>query len=135
MRDPLTKLTGHLVEAMTWTDKKPTVPGWYWWRFNPIRRAHVMEISRQHVANDDVFTVGTAVLFLDEVPGEWSGPIPLPTDAPAQAYYKAEEVEAWLQGELDKVQQRSPGAPIREVWKESALDILDGLLDQLRGGA
>lgn len=86
----LTKLTGHLVEAREWTDKKPTVPG-YWW-------------NRKHGMMTVWINIGGALQAravasfywrqLEEVDGEWSGPIAAPTDAPAQDYYKAEEVEA-----------------------------------------
>jgi hypothetical protein len=62
---------------MTWTTNKPTVPGWYWWRFSKDRKATVLNISQSHIQKSEVFTmethnIGTVALFIDELPGEWS---------------------------------------------------------------
>ena len=65
---------------MEWTTTKPSSPGWYWWRFSYLRKPTVMFISKDHIEHNDVFTEGTLVMFLSEVPGEWAGPIAPPTE-------------------------------------------------------
>jgi hypothetical protein len=54
-----------------WTTERPTTAGWYWWRFNENRNPTAIYLSSDHVDGRDVFTVGTIVLLLHEVPGEW----------------------------------------------------------------
>jgi hypothetical protein len=66
--------------TMRWTREKPTQPGWWWWRYEAGRKASVMHISEDHIHGMNVFTVGTLVLFLQEVPGEWAGPVPEPEE-------------------------------------------------------
>jgi len=65
---------------MIWMTTKPTVPGWYWWRYSFGRTPTVMFISREHLHEHDVFTEGVLVMFLREVPGEWAGPLTPPEE-------------------------------------------------------
>lgn len=58
-----------------WTREKPKVAGWYWWRFRDGKDPVVMKIGDDHIAKTNVFTMGTSVLLIDELPGEWLGPI------------------------------------------------------------
>jgi hypothetical protein len=58
-----------------WTKRKPTEPGWYWWRFRVGKDPVAMKIGDDHIAKTNVFTIGTSVLLIDELPGEWQGPI------------------------------------------------------------
>ena len=95
----MVRLTGRLVEG-NWTEEKPTVPGWYWLRQK--RRLSVVRVlfydSPRDLRRGLVFRIGRlSGASLNRVRGEWSGPIPQPSDAPAH-YYKAEDVEAFLDG-------------------------------------
>ena len=65
---------------MTWTTEKPTVPGWYWWRYEKGRKATMLNVSQSHIQQMDIFTEGSLVMFLNEVPGHWAGPIPAPEE-------------------------------------------------------
>ncbi len=58
-----------------WAREKPTEAGWYWWRFREGKDPVVMKIGDDHIAKTNVFTIGTSVLLIDELPGEWLGPI------------------------------------------------------------
>ena len=58
--------------SMVWSTDKPKDPGWYWWRYELGRKPTVLYISDAHIENMDVFTEGTLVMFLSELPGEWS---------------------------------------------------------------
>lgn len=58
-----------------WAATKPTEAGWYWWRFREGKDPVVMKIGDDHTAKTNVFTIGTSVLLIDELPGEWLGPI------------------------------------------------------------
>lgn len=66
---------------LTWTKEKPTVAGWYWWRFDKTSQKAIMQIG---ICND-----GSLMEFGDNGPmlaavnfnGQWSGPIPLPKEA------------------------------------------------------
>jgi|CXWL01.1.fsa_nt_gi hypothetical protein len=59
------------MSELTWTTARPTVAGWYWWRFNVNRSPVAIKVLRGHLEGTDVFTIGTLVLYLHEVPGEW----------------------------------------------------------------
>ena len=65
---------------LIWTSEKPQVAGWYWWRAAKGGRATIYEVSSRHVIRADVFTVGHIVLFLDELPGQWAGPLDPPQE-------------------------------------------------------
>jgi len=58
-----------------WTREKPKVAGWYWWRFRDGKDPVAMKIGDDHIAKTNLFTMGTSVLLIDELPGEWLGPI------------------------------------------------------------
>ena len=40
----------------------------------------MLSISPAHIQHMDVFTEGSLVMFLNEVPGEWAGPIETPKE-------------------------------------------------------
>lgn len=128
MSDPLTKRTGHLVEGLTWTKEKPTVQGWYWarWPNNPGLGAEVLCVTQPHGPDTEYLEFDDTPLeeYIAEWHPQWSGPIPLPTDAPAQDWYKASEVEAWLQAAL---LPRSANNTVHN-------GVIDDLLDQLIKG-
>lgn len=58
-----------------WTSARPTVAGWYWWRFSvstiPIIRCLLWDDDVQEFYDD----VGTENKTLDELGGEWQGPL------------------------------------------------------------
>lgn len=127
----------HKVEVQGWSNERPTVPGWFWWRdkaFVLSGREKPMEVT----AEDLTVPWGDTC--------EWSGPIPIPTDAPAQGYYKAEEVEALeqdLREGLAVMVQELTQCPIElyQQWLDDDVDFnfyqwqAQRLLDRLRGGA
>jgi hypothetical protein len=53
---------------MKWTDDKPTVEGWYFWRAN-LRVTDPLHWAVEYVEPD-----------IDVLTGQWAGPIPEPTD-------------------------------------------------------
>ena len=95
---PLPCLTGHLVEGVAWSKKnKPTTPGWAAYR-GPDCDPFMLQVIKDATGLwAQWFTVKGKVASrnIETMNGEWC-PIPTPTDAPAQRYYRAEEVEALL---------------------------------------
>lgn len=83
MSEPLTKHTGHLVEGLEWTEEKPTAPGWYWYQLAYQEIVEVFEVVASRHSMRVRFGDGS-VRSIASCSGEWSGPIPPPTDAPAQ---------------------------------------------------
>lgn len=63
---------------MSWTTKKPTQPGWYWWRTYNDEPWEVVEVC---VNNNRMFhkRIGRTV-EIDSSKGEWSGPLPEPDE-------------------------------------------------------
>jgi len=62
---------------LAWTDAKPTVPGWYWWR-----DSHWTEPIRVIELDGRLGVPGVEVGDLDPLPeGQFAGPIPPPADA------------------------------------------------------
>lgn len=64
-RDPMT----------AWTRQKPAKPGWYWWRAESSATPCVFRVDQDHIQRENLITLGRAILYLDEMPGEWQGPI------------------------------------------------------------
>lgn len=66
---------------LVWTDAKPTAPGWYWWRATSRTSPTMVYVKHRSFSDDRetlyVFNRGP----LSEVPGQFAGPIPLPTEA------------------------------------------------------
>ena len=63
---------------MKWTSEKPTKPGWYWYRGETDLNELIIWVS------SDLRVVYPASLnfksfAVDEVPGQWAGPIEPPT--------------------------------------------------------
>ena len=54
---------------MQWSNKTPTIPGWYWWRVDSSWPAHPVDLRAQ---ND--------LLDAQERGGEWAGPIEVPKE-------------------------------------------------------
>ena len=63
---------------MTWTSKKPTVPGWYWWRAivygRLFSRIYEVELFDGHLGI-------RAVNRVEFMEGDWAGPIEPPKEA------------------------------------------------------
>ncbi len=59
---------------MKWTEDKPTVPGWYWWRIAgiPLVVELVFNMNKELMIEDDA-------RHLDQLGGEWAGPLEPPT--------------------------------------------------------
>lgn len=60
---------------MTWTTERPTEPGWYWWRGHPDYNGKIGYLTDSKVI---IFPVGSG--HIDEMGGEWAGPIQKPED-------------------------------------------------------
>lgn len=65
-----------------WTTKRPTVPGWYWWRndgaINGQRPAIVVDIQPKYSWTAKPLLVGgirPGQFLLENASGEWQGPI------------------------------------------------------------
>lgn len=56
---------------MKWTKERPTVEGWYWYR-DDNRAAQIVGVGKRAGFMDG------KVVELDELSGEWAGPIPPP---------------------------------------------------------
>lgn len=54
-----------------WSSTRPTVAGWYWWRNGELNGIH-------HIAFDGGLYCSTSEEDIDEMGGEWSGPLLLP---------------------------------------------------------
>lgn len=58
---------------MKWTKERPEVDGWYW--FFDVADPEIVEVKDNHV-----YWTRSGDCSLDELDGEWSGPIPEPED-------------------------------------------------------
>jgi hypothetical protein len=69
---------------MKWTTKKPTKPGWYWWRLYDRTRGAAVEVIRIHP--DGIMFVNGGRYGEEHLavwPGQWSdAPIPEPEAKP-----------------------------------------------------
>lgn len=70
---------------MTYTDKKPTKPGWYWWKNDAHQIKPRIIYVDQDLLTECFSDMWTSVLSRD---GQFAGPIPEPVDG----------VEAWTGG-------------------------------------
>jgi len=77
-----------LPRKLKWTKNKPTVSGWYWWRFEENIVPHmvyvVLESVLRPVEKDRwliLYPNSTEEFEVETRGGEWSGPIPEPEDA------------------------------------------------------
>ena len=59
--------------SLVWSDAKPTVPGWYWWK-NEDDNFYIVWYS------DDVFNVSGRVHGAKNISGQFAGPIPEPEE-------------------------------------------------------
>ena len=57
---------------MIWTSEKPTRPGWYWWR-SPMYAPSPQRIELN--GPDEPYCATMEEDNLDELGGEWAGPI------------------------------------------------------------
>lgn len=67
---------------LTWTKVKPTVPGWYWLRA-PKHGWRDSVVLLERDGNDgELYMPDDDSTFVNEIDGEWAGPIPMPKEAP-----------------------------------------------------
>lgn len=64
---------------LAWTDAKPTVPGWYWFKGPLQKTVKVVEI-RTLCDEDDELVIGHPIRYMPLATcfGQFAGPIPLP---------------------------------------------------------
>ena len=61
---------------MNWTDKKPTQPGWYWYRAAGEWEAIIVNVNYEFLDGFEVLCVGTSERYWsDTMRGQWAGPI------------------------------------------------------------
>lgn len=66
------------MNALKWTTKKPTKPGWYWYRYSENHKPYICDVWLDVEKNlRCIFGVGYLV---KETPFEWAGPIPEPKE-------------------------------------------------------
>lgn len=56
-----------LPRALEWTDIRPKVPGWYWYRHKPSRTIAMINVDVEPIE-------------YESLPGQWAGPIPEPRE-------------------------------------------------------
>mgnify|MGYP001619479552 CR=1 FL=1 len=68
-------------ERAVWTDEKPTVPGWYWWRRKSTSQRkkiiHVLAKGRKPYL---FYVYGLRYSSYRVFTGQWAGPIPAPEE-------------------------------------------------------
>jgi len=65
-----------------WTKEKPTKEGWYWWRSGDIVGIHVLEFDGDE--GGELVCMTTDGDTIEEMGGEWAGPLPEPREATCQ---------------------------------------------------
>lgn len=67
---------------MGWTKDVPKRPGYYWWRAERSSGPCIFRVDQSHIDRNDLIKLGRAILYLDEMPGEWSShPLTPPEEA------------------------------------------------------
>jgi hypothetical protein len=131
MAHKLTKHSGHLVEGLGWTKEQPSINGPVWSRFGegPATLVHV-DVGRRltHWPNGVIHDLDDKMIMNR---CQWAKVI-LSPDAPAQDYYKAEEVEAMLNDLARKWAAQT--FPREGLSFRLAMKSIQGMLDQLRKG-
>lgn len=68
-----------LPRALEWTDIRPKVPGWYWFKGEyGIRIAWIKHDSRK--MNELYAVIGGVGNWMSTLHGQWAGPIPEPRE-------------------------------------------------------
>lgn len=75
---------------MNWTEDKPTVDGWYWWRHPLHKDDHIAKISSRRAE----FVGDKHIYNLDILKGEWFGPILAPASTPPTYAQGQEEMQS-----------------------------------------
>ena len=77
-RDTLVARVRELESGLTWTDAKPTVPGWYWHRSQAGQRADIGYYQDEQILLDGCLE------WVIHLKGQFAGPIPAPKETPAK---------------------------------------------------
>lgn len=64
-------------QGLAWTTEKPTQAGWYWWRLNANGYCCVHSIEDD---TGELFIATSENSNLDELGGQWSGPLRTPKE-------------------------------------------------------
>ncbi len=64
--------TIHGAVPMTWTTDKPTVPGWYWWRFDTHLFGLKQQVVEVYLDEALVVKIDNERHKIDEMNGDWS---------------------------------------------------------------
>jgi len=68
---------------MEWTTERPKKPGWYWYRGSVFKSRIFWEMYEVDVDGYRIYTDEngcTKYTIINELDGEWAGPIPEPTE-------------------------------------------------------
>jgi hypothetical protein len=64
---------------MKWTKNTPTVPGWYWFREKSAERALVLDVQPLSTGKLAIMAelnrLGADYILVEELNGEWAGPL------------------------------------------------------------
>ena len=71
-----------LEAGLTWTEAKPTVPGWYWWR-PPYSYPEMIHLFRITEDSPLIMDRRNGIYMAPDV-GQFAGPIPQPEEIPAK---------------------------------------------------
>lgn len=74
---------------MNWSSKKPTIPGWYWYRNKRGEPKCVEFVMIKHLGI--LFNDLRLPRDLDSWPGEYAGPIPMPSESLVRKSKKLEQ--------------------------------------------
>ena len=70
-----------------WTDSKPRGLGFYWLRFRTeygFKRPQVIQVVKHYGSKRLMFTHGVKPIYIDDVDGQFSGPIPFPIESDSE---------------------------------------------------
>ena len=69
---------------MTWNERQPTTPGWYWYRGEASGQKPVVVFVNPHAdptsGNWEVYFLTGVIKTVAHWDGQWAGPIPMPEE-------------------------------------------------------
>ena len=73
-----------MLPLLTWAAEKPTSPGWYWYRPDTEVLPIIVAVQKREdiagfVKLFALFVESLDMLEIENLPGQWAGPLPSPT--------------------------------------------------------
>ncbi len=83
---------------MNWTNEKPQVAGWYWWRESKVHSETIVSVSSSYAMKQYVYVRGQS-FDLDNIAGEWAGPLNPPRELEKSScgHYDCNEADCYGQ--------------------------------------